>query len=321
MKTSVKLAIVVAAILIAVAALIVLRPGQQETPTTSGQERTGTVSVGGKNFTEQVILGHMLADLIEARTNLAVDRSINLGGTMICFNALKGGELDLYAEYTGTGLVNILDRPAMRDPDETYQTVKQAFADQWGLVWLKPFGFNNTYTLTMRKDHAEQLGIESIGDLAEYLRTNPNADFQAAFDGEFYARPDGYKGLVKHYDFDFPNKPKQMDAGLMYRACAEGQADVICAFATDGRIAAYDLKVLEDDQNFFPPYYAAPLVRRDALDAHPELLNALNSLAGRLSDDTMRELNYRVDEEGVKARKVARDFLVSEGLIAADDEQ
>lgn len=318
MNSSVKIIVALIVVVAVALALFLLRP-KPDRQSGAADENAVQIAIGGKNFTEQVLLCRMFTQLVDADPRFRAEARANLGGTMICFNALKGGSLDLYAEYTGTGLVNILDRPALSDPDEAYDAVKQAFAEKWDLVWLEPLGFNNTYALTMRREHAEELGIETVGDLAEYLRANPDADLTAAFDGEFHARPDGYKGLIEHYDFEFPAKPKQMDAGIMYRACAEGQADVISAFATDGRIAAFDLKVLKDDLGFFPPYYAAPLVRRDTLEENPGLRETLNQLAGRLSNDKMRELNYRVDEEGVRAERVAHEYLVEEGLVAQND--
>ena len=298
MSTKAKMIIVAFALVALIGVLVITAPGPSDNPNSaSGKTSSDIITIGGKNFTEQVILGEILAQTIEAHTGLGVSRKLNLGGTMICFNAIQSGDLDAYAEYTGTGLVNILDKPVMSDPEKTYNTVKKDFADKYQLVWLKPFGFNNTYTLTMRRKQAESMGIESISDLAEYIKNNPDKAPTAAFDGEFHARPDGYKGLKKHYGFEFPEKPKQMDAGLMYRACADSAVDVICAFATDGRIPAYDLKVLKDDKNFFPPYYAAPLVRKASLDKHPELEEALNLLAGKIDDHTMQKLNYEVDEK------------------------
>jgi len=278
-----------------------------------------TVTIGGKQFTEQEIIGELMAALIESNSEIKVQRRLNLGGTMICFNALKAGDLDLYAEYTGTGLVNILKREAIADPEETYGVVKEAFKQQFDLVWLKPFGFNNTYTLTMRKDDAEKLNIRTTSDLANFVNRAELQDeperLKAGFDAEFLTRPDGYLGLKKEYGFEFASQPRQMDPGLMYRAVADGAVDVIDGFATDGRIPAYDLQVLEDDKGFFPPYYAAPLVRAETLERFPQLEQVLNSLAGKLRDDVMQQLNYQVDEEGRKAADVAREFLVSEGLI------
>ncbi|MCD4699437.1 MAG: hypothetical protein K8R91_02560, partial [Phycisphaerae bacterium] len=255
------------------------------------------IVIGGKDFTEQSVLGEMLAILIEENSDLTVGRKLYLGGTMICFNALKSGDLDLYAEYTGTGLVSILNRKVINDPDEAYAAVKEDFKDKYGLIWLKPFGFNNTYTLTMRKGQAKNLGIRTFSDLAAYVRKQDgNTDqLTAGFTAEFIERSDGLKGLCKAYDLEFESELKQMDPGLMYKACADGDVDVICAFATDGRIAAYNLFTLEDDKKFFPPYYAAPLIRSQTLAKHPELEEILNRLANKLDNETMRKLNPQVD--------------------------
>jgi glycine betaine/choline ABC-type transport system substrate-binding protein len=282
--------------------------------------RRADIVVGGKDFTEQEILTEMLALLIEGNTDLTVARKPYLGGTMVCFNALKAGDLDLYAEYTGTGLVNILDRKAIPDPQESYSVVKQAFAEQYRIAWLEPFGFNNTYTLTLRRKQAEELGIETFSDLAEHVTSGKDPALSAGFTAEFLDRPDGYKGLAAAYGLTFASEPKQLDPGLMYRACSDGSVDVICAFATDGRIAAYDLAVLEDDRRFFPPYFAAPLVRQATLAEHPELEALLNRLAGRIDDQTMQKLNYQVDrkDEPRRARDVARDFLQGCGLLPDD---
>ena len=168
----------------------------------------------------------------------------------------------------------------------------------------------------MRRKHAEKLEVQTISDLAAYIRNG--GEIAVAFDAEFFTRPDGYPGLRKHYGFEFPGKPKQMDPGFMYRTIADEGVDVIDGFATDGRIPAYGLVTLEDDKGFFPPYYAAPLVRQSTLEKHPQLEALLNKLAGRISDDTMQKLNYEVDENGRKAANVAREFLISQGLIKAD---
>ena len=279
--------------------------------------RRADLVIGGKDFTEQEVLTEMLALLIEGHTDLTVARKPYLGGTMVCFNAVKAGDLDLYAEYTGTGLVNILDREAIADPQESYEVVRKAFAEKYNLAWLKPFGFNNTYTLTMRRKQAEEMGIKTFSDLAKHLQAGNGPSLTAAFTAEFLDRPDGYKGLAAAYELKFAAEPKQLDPGLMYRACADGSVDVICAFATDGRIAAYGLATLEDDRQFLPPYFAAPLVRQATLQKHPELEELLNRLAGRIDDETMRKLNYQVDrkENPRRARDVARDFLRSCGLL------
>jgi glycine betaine/choline ABC-type transport system substrate-binding protein len=268
------------------------------------------ITIGSKHFTEQEIIGEIMAQAIENNTDIHVQRRFNLGGTMVCFNALKSGDIDLYAEYTGTGLVNILKKKTMNDPERVYSTVRDIFKKEYGLDLLKPFGFNNTYTLTMRRDHAGELGVDKISDLLPYAKM-----LQAGFDAEFLERTDGYPGLVRRYGFEFRKRPKQMDPGLMYKACAEGGVDVIDGFVTDGRIRAYDLVVLKDDKSFFPPYYAAPLIRSEVVKKYPEIKDVLNNLAWTISDKIMQRLNYRVDKEEDSASKVAKGFLLEKGLI------
>ena len=276
------------------------------------ENETGTksITIGSKHFTEQEILGEIMAVLIEETTDITVVRKFNLGGTMVCFNALRTGDIDLYAEYTGTGLVNILNKESIPGPDKVYQKVKEAFSKQFDLIWLQPFGFNNTYTLTMRKDDADSLRIETISDIISYKN-----NLVPGFDAEFLERPDGYQGLTKKYGFAFGNRPRQMDPGLMYKALAEGAVDVIDGFATDGRIRAYNLKVLKDDKAFFPPYYAAPLVRKETIARYPKLKKILNRLAGQINDEIMQTLNYRVDKQEMIPREVAREFLKVKQLI------
>jgi glycine betaine/choline ABC-type transport system substrate-binding protein len=267
-----------------------------------------TVVVGSKNFTEQFILAELMAQMIEAKTDLRVKRTLNLAGTMVCHPALTQGEIDLYAEYTGTALTAILKQPVITDPDKAYHAVKKAYRDEHACTWLQPFGFNNAYTLTVRKAFADEKGLKTFSDL------KPIADaLSAGFTAEFAEREDGYKGVKKAYGLEF-GETRDMDPGLMYEAVAQKQVDVICAFATDGRIQAYDLAVLEDDKSFFPPYYAAPVVRNETLAKHPEIAQALAPLAGLLDDATMQKLNFEVDEKKQEPRDVARSFLIEKGL-------
>lgn len=269
-----------------------------------------SITIGSKHFTEQEILGELMAILIEENTDIAVSRKLNLGGTMVCFNALRTGDIDLYAEYSGTGLVNILNLKTMSDPIKVYEKVKKMFKEKYNLIWLEPFGFNNTYTLTIRKEDAKSLNIKKISDLKRV-----KDKFTPGFDAEFIERPDGYPGLKKHYGFSFTERPKQMDPGLMYKAIAENAVDVIDGFATDGRIPAYDLVILKDDKDFFPPYYAAPLIRGEIISNYPEIKNLLNKLHNVIDDETMQELNYKVDKKGQQPSHVARNFLKSKGML------
>lgn len=236
----------------------------------------GQIIVGGKNFTEQTIIGEMAALLIEHNTGLTVARKFNLA-TNLPMKMLPKGELDLYLDYTGTGYVDILGKPyKQQTPEEIYQFVKKAYPQKFGAGWLSPLGFKNTYTLTMRRKHADELGINTISDLAEHTDT-----LRAAFDPAFLDREDGYPGLSKFYGFEFGEAPGQLAIGLMYKACAEGQVDVIDAFSTDGRIAKFDLKILEDDKRFFPPYDAAFVARQDTLRKYPEVREDARIVGGQ----------------------------------------
>lgn len=271
--------------------------------------KANTIVIGGKNFTEQDILVYLMKELVEAKTELKVEVKPFLGGTNVVAQALERGDLDVYAEYTGTALLNILGEPLITDPDQAYEKVKTIYQEKKHLIWLKPFGFNNTYTLSMRTEQAEQLGIESISDLAKFT---PQLLLGATH--EFLERPDGYKGIEDLYKLDFVGV-SAMDPGLTYGACRDGKVDVIDAFATDGRIPAFKLKVLIDDKHFFPPYYAAPVIREATLNKHPEIADALNLLSGRLNDKAMSELNAKVDLEKKDPKTVAREWLKSQGLI------
>ncbi|NIK79153.1 osmoprotectant transport system permease protein [Paenibacillus castaneae] len=275
-----------------------------------GQGGADSIVVGGKNYTEQDILVHMLASLIEDKTELKVIRKPFLGGSQVTHNALVSGDIDLFPEYTGTGWTSVLkEKPIAGDPEVTYEKVKAAYEEKFQVTWLKPFGFNNTYTLAMKRDHAEKLGIETFSDLA--LKSS---SLVLGATHEFLERPDGYLGLKSVYGMNF-KEAKGLDAGLTYSAVKEGTTDVNDAFATDGRIQAFNLKVIMDDKKFFPPYYAAPIVRMDTLEKHPELQEVLNLLAGKIDDGTMSALNGKVDLDGKQARVVAEEWLKEQGLI------
>lgn len=265
--------------------------------------RRDTISIGSKADTEGILLGEIMSELIEKRTHLAVQRRLDLGGTQVCFQALTQGAIDVYPEYTGTGLMAILDCPASTDPGQVLSTVRREFSRRWALVWLPPLAFNNTYALAMRRSTVRRLGVRRISDLAGH------PDLRAGFTAEFLARRDGYPGLEKRYGIHFSDAPRSMEAGLMYRALADGAVDVISAYATDGRIDKLGLVVLRDDRHFFPPYQAAPLIRQGTLLAHPGLRRVLGVLAGRIDDARMRRMNAEVDIHGQSPRDVARAFV------------
>lgn len=286
---------------------VFLRPGGR---VPSGQRgKIGTIRIGTKEFGEQILLGEMMAQLIEARTRLSVDRRFGLGGTMICHRALVNDQIDLYAEYTGTGYQAILKRTERAGPYTVFRIVHELYRKEHQVEWLEPFGFNNTYTITVRRADAEANGWKNISDLA-----GSAGDLRAGFTSEFMERTDGYPGLQEAYGFGF-GRTVDLSPVLMCEALAKKQVDVICAFATDGRIPAYDLYPLRDDRGFFPPYDAAPIVRVEALRRFPQIREALSPLAGLLDDKAMQRLNYEVEGKKRPPAEVAREFLRSRGLI------
>jgi glycine betaine/choline ABC-type transport system substrate-binding protein len=261
--------------------------------------------VGGKNFTEQDVLAELVAQQIERRTTLSVDRRLHLGGTFVCHRAITTGGLDLYVEYTGTALTAILARPPLAEPDSVLAYTARVYREQWDLEWLVPLGFDNTFVLVMRPDDAERLDIRSISDLAGHA-----AGLTAGFGFEFEERPDGYRGLSERYSLEF-RSIRTMELGLLYRALTDGQIDIAVGSATDGLIAALGLTVLDDDLAYFPPYEAAPVARRDMLEAHPEVREALEELGGLLDERAMRHLNYEVDGARRPVEMVVRAWLDS----------
>jgi osmoprotectant transport system permease protein len=262
------------------------------------------IVVGSKNFTEQVILGELVAQQIERKTHLEVDRRLNLGGTLLCHDALVAGQIDAYVEYTGTGLTAILKLPPSTDSNHVYEAVKAAYSSRFALDWTEPLGFNDTFAIIVRKDEAQRLGLKTISDAAPYT-----SKWTAGFGYEFMEREDGYPGLAKAYSLRFPATPRVMDLGLTYKAAAEHQVDFIAGNSTDGLIDALGLTVLEDDKHYFAPYDAAPVIRDVVAKKHPEVLEALKELGGKVSAEQMRRMNYAVDGEHHDVKEVVRDFL------------
>lgn len=285
----------------------------QEQPP-AGEETKGPVTVGSKEFTEQLILGQIALLALENAGFEVVDQT-GLQGTDAVRSALENGDIDLYWEYTGTAWINALghDEP-ITDSEEAYQQVKEEDAAN-GLVWLPYAPFDNTYTLMMRRADAEELGIKTISDLAAYVNAHPD-EITFATDHEFYARPDGFPGLEELYGFQFPrDKVLTMDPGLTYQALRDGQVQVAMGFATDGRIEAYEFVNLEDDQHFFPVYNPAPVVRQEVLEKWPEIEEVLGEIGPQLDTETMINLNYQVDIEEKEPADVARAWLTEKGLI------
>ena len=271
--------------------------------------RENRIVIASKNFTEQIILAELLAQHIQARTGLAVEQRVNLGGTLICHQALLAGAVDLYVEYTGTALTVILDEETIGDPAAVYQQVKAEYIQRFDVEWMEPLGFENTFAIVVRGEDARRLKLKTISDVARYA-----PEWRAGFGYEFMARPDGFAGLAAIYGLGFSRSPRTMELGLLYRALKEKQVDLVAGNSTDGVIAALDLVVLEDDRHYFPPYQAAAVVRRAALDRHPGLRGALNELAGLFSEEEMRRLNYAVDGQHRDVKDVVRDFRRAKGL-------
>ena len=262
------------------------------------------IVVGSKNFTEQSILGELLAQQVERETGLSVERKLYLGGTLICHNALVAGEIDMYVEYTGTAFTAVLKQKPINDAREVYRQIQEAYSSSFGVELTEPLGFNNTFAIIVRGEAARRLNLKTLSGAAAHT-----PQWTAAFGPEFMEREDGFRGLAAAYNLKFAEPPRIMDLGLTYRAVADGKVDLIAGDSTDGLIASLDLFVLADDRRYFPPYEGVPLVRRQILDAHPALRPALAKLGGKISDDMMRRMNYEVDGKHRDSREVVRDFL------------
>jgi osmoprotectant transport system substrate-binding protein len=271
---------------------------------------TDTVTIVGKNFTEQDILTELVGTMLEKNTGLHVKTKPYLGGTDVCFSALKTGSADVYVEYTGTGLVNIMGEPVLTDPDQAYEKVKAAFPSKYGIEWLKPIGFNNTYAVAVTEETARKYNLKTVSDLQKHA-----GEIVFGTEQEFLDRPDGLKGLSETYGLKFQDV-KAMDPGLKYQALTSGKVNAIDAFTTDGRLIQNHLVLLQDDKHFFPPYYAAPIVRQEALRAHPEIAEQLNRLAGKIDEAQMAKLNAEIDVDKKQARAVAESWLKQQGLIS-----
>lgn len=267
------------------------------------------ISIGSKNFTEQLILGELLAQYLGRFTSLPIERRFYLAGTYICHQALLAGRIDMYVEYTGTALVAILKEPPSSDHSAVYQTVRKQYADKFGMEVLPSLGFDNTFAMVMRGSDVRRLKLKTLSDVAAVA---PQIRLGVGY--EFLERPDGYKGLASKYGFKFKEAPRVMDLGLLYRALENNQVDLVAGSNTDGLIAALDLVVLEDDRHYFPPYDAVPIVRRQTLEQHPEIRSALGGLSGRIGAEEMRRLNYAVDGEKKDAAAVVKEFLSQKHL-------
>ncbi len=269
-----------------------------------------TLVIGGKLGTEPEILINMYKLLIEEETDMEVELEPGLGKTSFLFNALQNGSVDIYPEFTGTALSQFLNNTATsNEEEEVYNQAKEGLLEEFDLAFLQPMEYNNTYTLAITEEFAEQYNLEAISDLQAVEN-----EVQAGFTLEFSDREDGYLGIQDVYGLEFPDLTT-MEPQLRYTAIEEGDVNLIDAYSTDSELRRYNLQVLEDDQNLFPPYQGAPLLRQETIDQYPELEEILNQLAGKINDDQMREMNYQVAVEGVSPEEAAQNYLQEEGLL------
>ena len=274
-----------------------------------GQKRPDKIIVGSKFFTEQVVLAELLAQHIEARTGIPVGRKANLGGTLLVQKAMLAGELDLYVEYTGTALTAVLNEKPQGDSKSVYERVKKEYANRFGLEVTEPLGFENTFAMVIRGEDAKKFNLQKLSDITALA-----PKWRAGVGYEFLERPDGFNGLCKRYNLKFGEKPRVMDLGLIYRALVDHQVDVVAGNSTDGLISALGLVALEDDQHYFPPYDAVPVVRKAALERFPTLGGALAELAGKVSASDIRQMNYAVDGMHREPAAVVSEFRKAKGL-------
>lgn len=268
--------------------------------------------IGSKFFTEQVILAELLAQHIEARTGIPVERKTNLGGTLLVHKALLAGDLDLYVEYTGTALTAVLNEPPDRSSgvsNSVYQRVKQLYAQRFNLEVTEPLGFENTFAMVIRGEDARNLHLRIISDIVRFA-----PQWRVGVGYEFLERPDGFRGWTDLYQLHFADQPRVMDLGLIYRALVDRQVDLVAGNSTDGLIDALGLVALEDDRHYFPRYDAVPIVRKSTLERFPQLRAALGELGGRVSEFDIRRLNYAVDVLHQDPAAVVREFRSSKGL-------
>jgi osmoprotectant transport system substrate-binding protein len=267
------------------------------------------IVVGCKNFTEQIVLGELIAQQIENKTHLPVERRFYLGGTYIAHQGILAGRIDIYPEYTGTALTAVLKEPVTSNRKAVYDRVKSEYERRFHLTLGPPFGFNDTFAIEIRGEDARRLHLQTLSQATQYTR-----HWRAGFGYEFMERPDGYKGLAAIYGLRFSAPPRIMDLGLLTRALKEHQVDLIAGNMTDGLIPALDLFVLADDEHYFPPYEAVPVIRQQTLADHPEIRPALDLLGETISDEEMRHLNYEVDGNKRDVKEVVRKFLRNKSL-------
>ncbi len=271
--------------------------------------QSAQIVIGSKFFTEQVVLAELLAQHIEARTGIHVQRKTNLGGTLLVHKAMQAGQVDLYVEYTGTALNAVLNESPTGDSAAVYQRVKQVYGDRFNFEVAEPLGFENTFAMVIRRDDAQRLHLQKMSDLLPLEQK-----WRVGVGFEFLERSDGFRGWSERYGLHFAQQPSVMDLGLIYRALQDRKVDLVAGNSTDGVIDSLHLVVLEDDRHYFPPYDAVPIVRRATLEKFPQLRAALAELAGKITAPEMRRLNYLVDAEQRDAAAVVRDFRQSHNL-------
>jgi osmoprotectant transport system substrate-binding protein len=270
----------------------------------------GDIIIASKDFTEQDILGELLAQQIEDTTNLKVVRRPRLGGSFVCHQAITAGRIDAYIEYTGTAFTGILKQAVINDPKVVYEKLKQAYAQQFQLEVMPSLGFENTFAIIIRGEDAQRYNIQTLSEAAQYT-----PQWRGGFGYEFLEREDGFPGLAKTYNLEFNKPPQIMDLGLIYRALIQKQVDMVAGNSTDGQIARLGLFVLKDDKQYFPPYEATPIVRKETLKKYPQIRKAINQITGKISADEMRQLNYLVEGELQDIKTVVRDFRKSKALL------
>jgi osmoprotectant transport system substrate-binding protein len=272
--------------------------------------RSDRIVIGSKNFTESFLLAELMAQQIEAHTNLKVERRFYLAGTYICHQAMLAGRIDVYPEYTGTALTAILKQKAVGDKTEVYRQVKSGYEHRFGLTLGPALGFNDTFAMEIRGEDARRWNIKTLSQATAFA-----PQWRAGFGYEFMERPDGYRGLAATYGLHFAEAPRVMDLGLLARALKDHQIDLAAGNTTDGLIPALDLFVLEDDRHYFPPYEAVPVIREQTLQQHPEVSQVLAQLAGKISAEQMQRLNYAVEGQHRDAKQVVHEFLKKQALI------
>jgi osmoprotectant transport system substrate-binding protein len=270
----------------------------------------GDIVVASKDFTEQDILGELLAQQIENKTGLKVKRQPRLGGSFVCHQAITSGKIDAYIEYTGTAFTGILKQPTLADAKAVHRKLQELYDQKFNLKVMPSLGFENTFAMIVRGEDAQRYNLKTLSQAAQYT-----PQWRGGFGYEFLEREDGFPGLAKTYNLQFSKPPQIMDLGLIYRALLQKQVDMIAGNSTDGQIARLGMVILQDDKHYFPPYEAAPIVRQETLKKYPNLDGAIAQLAGKITATEMQHLNYQVEGELQDVKEVVREFLRSKGLV------